>query len=294
MKTLINHTTTILLIFLLSGGSLIAQEESETTSKPVRSPFESGLLIDNQTSVVQPVKTLEVLIQHRFGNLNSNGIKDLYGIYAPGANIRIGFNYTIIKNLMIGYGITKKNMYSDFQAKYTLFEQTRSNSMPVSVTVYGNMAIDGRNESVFGLDYSFTNRLSYFSQLIVGRKFNDVLSLQVNTSFSHYNLVDTSYDHDAVGIGISGRIKFSPQSSIIFQYDIPLKIKSISESRGFKHAALPNFAVGYQLSTGTHDFQIYISTADGIVPQDMYMNNTNDFLNGDFMIGFTMNRLWSF
>jgi len=294
MNTLIKNTTIGLLMFLLMGGSLVAQEETVVEDKPVRSPFESGILIDNQTSVIPAAKTLEMLIQHRFGNFNANGIKDLYGIYAPGANIRIGFNYTLINNLMIGYGITKNSMYSDFQVKYTVLEQTRSNSMPVSITLYGNMAIDGRNKEVFGLDYKSTNRLSYFGQLIVGKKFNDWLSLQVNTSFSHYNLVDTSYDHDAVGVGISGRIKFSPQSSIIFQYDVPLRIKSISENRGFKHPSLPNFAIGYQASTGTHDFQVYISTASGIIPQDMYMRNSNDFLNGDFMIGFTITRLWGF
>ncbi|MFA5417179.1 MAG: DUF5777 family beta-barrel protein [Bacteroidales bacterium] len=294
MKTLIKYTAVGLLMIMFVTESLVAQEENAVDNRPVREPFSSGILIDNQTSLIPDAGTLEMLIQHRFGRINANGISDLYGIYAPGANIRIGFNYTLIKNLMIGYGITKKNMYSDFQAKYNVIEQTRSNSIPVSVTLYGNMAIDGRNKEVFGQDYKGTHRLSYFGQLIVGKKFNDWLSLQVNTSFTHYNMVDTTYDHDVVGVGISGRIKFSPQSSIIFQYDVPLKIKSVSENRGFEHASLPNFAIGYQASTGTHDFQVYISTADGIVPQDMYMHNSNDFLNGDIMIGFTITRLWNF
>lgn len=294
MKKIFNFIIISLVTLFMVNGSLFAQKETTKAEKPVRAPFESGILIDNQTSVVATPKTLELLIQHRFGNINSNGISDLYGIYAPGANIRMGLNYTLINNLMIGYGITKKNMYSDFQAKYTLFEQTRSNSMPVAITLYGNMAIDGRDESVFGLDYKFSNRLSYFGQLIVGRKFNDMISLQVNTSFTHYNSVDSLYDHDKIGVGISGRIKISAQSSIIFQYDVPLKIKNISEQHEFLNPSLPNLGLGWEISTSTHAFQVYLSTANGIVPQDIYMNNQNDFLNGDFMIGFTITRLWSF
>ncbi len=295
MKKIFNYTIIGLLAFLLTPVSLFSQDdEAKVEDKPVRTPFESGILIDNQTSVVPEKKTLELLIQHRFGKINANGVSDLYGIYAPAANIRMGLNYTLLKNLMVGYGITKKNMYSDFQIKYTILEQTRKNTIPVSLTLYGNMAIDGRNKEVFGLDYTAANRFSYFGQVIVGRKFCDWFTLQVTGSFTHYNLVEPGYDHDKIGVGAAGRVKISTQSSIIFQYDMPLKIKSISENKGFDNASLPNFGIGWEAFTGTHAFQVYISTADGIVPQDIYMNNHNDFLNGDMMIGFTITRLWNF
>jgi len=102
-------------------------------------------------------------------------------------------------------------------------------------------------------------------------------------------------NHDVIGVGFNGRVKFSPQSSFIFQYDIPLNIKSISEQIDFE-AAKPNFGIGYEVSTSTHAFQVFISTADGILQQDNYMYNTNDVSNGfsDLMIGFTITRLWSF
>lgn len=285
----------ILIVFF--GLNLVVAQDAETEKpkdKPVRSPFESGVLIDNQTSVIPTKGTLEMLIQHRFGKMN-NGIKDVWGIYAPGANIRMGFNYTVYKNVQIGYGFTKKNMYSDFSVKWTILEQTRKNTIPVAVTVYGNMAIDGRNEDVFGVNYKFSNRMSYFSQLLVGRKFTDWLTLQGSGSFTHYNAVDTSMNHDVIGIGIIGRIKFSAQSSIIVQYDSPLKIKAISEQGEFE-VAKSNFAFGYEVATSTHAFQIYVTTADGIVPQNIYMYNTNNWKHGvtDLMFGFTITRLWSF
>lgn len=285
----------ILLLMFIGYGSF-AQEETSATKpidKPIRAPFQSGYIIDNQTTVIPTAKTLEMVIHHKFGGMK-NKFSDLFGLYAPGANIRMGLNYSVTNNLQVGYGLTRLNMYSDFSAKYVIVQQTRKNTVPVTVALYGNMAIDGRNEKVFGTAYDFSNRLSYFSQLIVGRKVNDWLSLQVNTSFTHYNSVDTLIDHDKISIGINGRAQFSPQSSILFQYDMPLKVKGISEYTSFKNPSKPNLGIGWEISTSTHAFHMYVSTANGIIPQHNAMFNQNDWTKGDIMMGFTITRLWSF
>ncbi len=292
MKKYIIGLTALFVCISFANAQDAAPEKKK--DKPVRSPFESGILIDNQTNVIPTAKTLEMLIQHRFATME-NGLSDFWGIYGLGTNIRMGFNYSILDNLMVGVGLTKKNMYTDLQIKWNVLQQTRNNTIPVAVTIYGNMAIDGRNDNVFGVDYKFTNRFSYFSQVIVGRKFCDWFTFQATGSFTHYNSVDSTMNHDVVGVGFNGRVKFSPQSAFIFQYDIPLKIQSISEQKEFD-AAKPNFGIGYEVSTSTHAFQIFISTADGILQQDNYMYNTNDLSNGfsDLMIGFTITRLWNF
>jgi len=284
-----------ILLIAISHSFLYSQEAEKKIDKPVRFPFESGVLIDNQTNVIPAKGTFEMLIQHRFGKMN-NGISDVWGIYAPGANIRMGFNYSLMDNLMIGYGLTKKNMYSDFQVKYNLLTQTRKNTVPLSITLYGNMAIDGRNSDYFGVDYKFTNRFSYFGQLIIGRKFTDWLSLQATASFTHFNKVPVGIDHDKIGVGLNGRIKFSPQSAIIFQYDVPIQIESIPEPENPYNRSFPNFGFGYEVATSNHAFQIYVTTADGILAQDIYNFNQNDFTKGtsDLMFGFTITRLWSY
>lgn len=283
----------ISVLISLTMGLFAQETEDKPIDKPVRDPFASGYLIDNQTTVIQSPKTLEYVIQHRFGNVN-NGLTDLFGIYAPGSNIRTGLNYVIAQNLQIGWGITKLNMYNDFNIKYTILEQTRKNSIPVAVGVYANMAIDGRNKSEFGKNYEFSDRLSYFSQLIVGRKFNNWLTLQVATSFTHFNSVDTLLDHDKIGIHFSGRAKISPQGSIIFNYDIPLMIKGLSEYNEFTNHPLPNLAIGAEIATSTHAFHIFIGTANGIIPQEIMMYNHNDYTNMEMSLGFLITRLWNF
>jgi hypothetical protein len=283
------------ILFFYSYSAAQQSEAEKEKDRPVRAPFASGILLDNQTSVIPTQGTLEMLIQHRFNNMD-NGLSDIWGIYSPGANIRIGFNYSVRNNLMVGYGLTMKNMYSDFQAKWNLLQQTRRNTIPVAVTLYGNMAIDGRNDLAFGEDYKFTNRVAYFSQLIVGRRFNDWLSLQATGSFTHYNIVAPDKDHDKIGVGFNGRARVSPQGAIIFQYDAPLKIKAITEQHAFIDPPKPNFAIGYEVTTSTHAFHIFISSANGIIPQDIYMHNRNDWRDGaeGLAFGFTITRLWSF
>jgi len=282
-------------LFMFIGTTLLVAQEESTAQEndlPVRTPFESGILIDQQTSQIPTAKTLEMLIQHRFGTFE-NGIEDVYGIYSS-ANIRLGLNYTILNNLMVGYGLTRTNMYSDFQIKYNLLQQTRKNTIPVSVTLYGDMAIDGRKDAVFGTEYQFTNRISYFGQVIVGRKFNDAISLQAHGSFTHFNSVDSISNHDVIGVGFNGRIKFSPQSSFIFQFDAPLKIQAISEQKEFE-VAEPNIGIGYEVSTSTHAFQIFISNTNGILSQHTYMYNQADWKSiENWRLGFVMTRLWGF
>jgi hypothetical protein len=297
----------ILLVIFAYATQLFAQEETEKVKDtPVSNPFESGILIDAQTTVIPDAKTLEFIIQHKFGTMD-NGRSDLWGLYAPGANVRLTLNYTPVKNFQIGIGQTKKNMYTDLNAKWTIFHQTEQNKVPVSVALYGVVAVDGRNVDQFGSGkvvdtqgealptyIDINDRLSYFSQIIIGRKFCDWFSLQAGASFTHYNMVAMDYNHDVVGIHVNGRVKFSPQGSFIFNYDHPLEIEGITEQSTWDTQAKPNLAFGVEIFTFTHAFQIYVGTADGIIPQDAMTYNQNDWKNKGLALGFTITRLWMF
>jgi len=294
-----------LLAMLMINLNAFAQEEAtedtivETpTDRPVRPAFESGLLFDAATTTMYPSKTLEMVIQHRFGTIE-NGIHDFYGIWAP-SNIRLGMNYSILDNLTVGIGATKFNKMEDIQLKYRIIEQTRSDKIPVTVMLYGVMGIDGSNESKWQENYEFTNRFNYFTQLVVSRRFNDHLSLQIAPGFTHYNSVDSAYDHDRISLSFAGRYKFSPQGSFILSGDFPLKIQGISEhNKEFNDSdasfiAKPNICVGFEISTSTHAFHLYLASAQGILPQEDIMWNKNDFFAGQILIGLNITRLWNF
>ena len=308
----------ILFIILFSLITTISFAQNEATEKtgvkekdyPVTGAFESGYLIDAQTTVIPAKKTLEFGIQHKFGTIE-NGSTDMWGVYGS-SNIRLALDYVIAKDLLIGAGLTKKGMngeknITDLNAKWTVLQQTRKNSMPLSVALFGNVAIDGRPLSSFENNQvqvafhndlpntiKFSDRLSYYSELIVGRKFCKEFSLQAGVSFTHYNLVRKNFDHDKVGIHANGRIKVTPQGSIIFNYDLPLKIKQISEQASWTNTSKPNLALGYEVSTGTHAFQMFMGTTSSMLPQDNIMFNKNDWQNQGWSIGFVITRLWAF
>jgi hypothetical protein len=310
----------IIFLVLLSIISVVSFAQDETTpvagakekDYPVNATFESGSLIDAQTIVIPEVKTLEMLIQHKFGTLDQGSAK-LWGIYGS-SNIRLGLNYVPCKNVQIGAGLIKNYMTTDLNLKWTVLQQTRKNTIPVSVALYANAGIDGRNKSLFAdsvsvaspvgkvNSFAFSDRLSYFSQLIIARKFNDRLSLQAGVSFSHYNMVfyqksGKPYDHDKIGVHLNGRIKVSPQGSIIFNYDQPLKIKGISEMSEWNDTyphPNANLAFGYEVSTGTHAFQIYMASTQSLLPQETMMWNKNEMDKNGFAFGFVITRLWGF
>jgi hypothetical protein len=214
-------------------------------------------------------------------------------------------NYSILNNLTIGVGATKFNKMEDLQVKYRIIEQTRSNSIPVTVMLYGVAGIDGSNKTKWDATaesdtskYKFSNRLSYFGQVIVSRRFNDKLSLQIAPGFTHYNCVDSVYNHDRFSLSFAGRYKISPQGSVIVSGDFPLNIKGIEDYKKVDPKTViydrPNICVGFEISTSTHAFHIYLASAQGILPQEDIMWNKNDFFKGEFLIGLNITRLWNF
>lgn len=276
----------ILFVLLLFPVIAIAQEDAKDSTKVKealeRPAFESATLIDNATNVLFAKNTLEVQMQHRFGLINETNT--LAGIYGDGANIRIALSYAILDRLTIGFGTTKNNRLQDFNWKAALLRQTRSNSMPVSVTYYGNFTIDARPESTFNL---VQDRYSFFNQIIIAKKFSPNISLQIAPSVSHFNAVEPGMENDMFAIAFGGRVKISPQTAIIFDYSQPLTQFDVKNPN-------PGISIGTEFSTSAHAFQIFLTNYSGIVPQQNYLKNQNDFFNGDFMIGFNITRVYNF
>ncbi len=270
----------------------LTQEKKKDSiiDKPERPAFESATLIDNATNVLFNKNTLEVQMQHRFGMMDEEN--SLLGIYGP-SNIRIGLSYSILDRLAIGYGITKTNRLHDFNWKVALLRQTRSDKTPVSITYFGNFVIDGRsgkvNDSIFILRQ---DRYSYFHQIIIARRFSPNFSFQIAPSISHYNTVDSFMDNDRFAIAFGGRYKISPQTSILFDYSQPItKFDEDDFGLNYNH---PGISLGLEFSTSAHAFQLFITNFNGIVPQQNYMKNTNDFFSKGVLIGFNITRNYNF
>jgi len=280
-----NFKILLLAFFILPLLTFSQKEKDSIKEKLERPAFESSFIIDNPTNVLFNKNALEVTMQHRFGNIKEGNT--LAGIYGDGSNIRIALSYAIHERLTIGYGTTKNDRLQDFNWKVGILRQTRSNKVPVSISYYGNFTIDARKASKF---YVAQHRFSNFHQVVIARRFSPNISLQIAPSVSHFNLVDANMENDRIAIALGGRIKVSPQTALMFDYSQPITQFEDSDV----DLNLPGVSLGVEFATSAHAFQLFITNYNGIVPQQNYMKNTNDFFSGDILIGFNITRIYNF
>jgi len=295
----------------------LAQNDSTTTPattapakpKPVKNTFPGIWIIDNQTVMVPIKGTFEMDIQHRFG-LVTNGYDDFWGFFAP-SNIRLGAGYAPVKNLFVSIGITKSNMLWDASAKYAIIRQTPG-VYPVSVTYYGNMGYETVKDEDGSIYKYPSQRLNFFNQLIIARKINDKLSIQVAPSVSHQNSVNGYYTkNDGTGqdtyqemkfnhfaIAISARYKLTNVTSFLINYDQPLTQHNTNNPN-------PSLSFGFEFNSSSHSFQLFATNYYFLSPQRNNLYNKNNpfgytdavtgekVKGGQFLIGFNITRLWN-
>ncbi len=272
----------LILLFAISVPGLQAQDEEQPDNRPIRPPFETISLIDNQTTVNLYKGSLQFEISHRFDEIKD--ISDLFGIYGS-ANTRLALDYGITDRIMAGFGTTRDYKLQDFEWKISLLTQTRSWSMPLSLSYYGNMVIDARSKDNFGPEdqYKFAHRMSYLTQAIASIKTGKV-SFQVIPSFAWFNGVEEGYNNMNFALSFGARAQVLGMSSIILEYDQPLT----------QHEALevkPNLSFGVEIGTSTHSFRIFVSNYSSIIKQYNLFYNTNDPWSGeigDFHFGFNI------
>ena len=291
----------LMLVLALGVNELMAQDSTQATAPVVKkksyvkNTFDGNFIIDNQTVMVPIKGTFEFDIQHRFGTVE-HGWKDLAGLFAS-ANMLLGFSYVPIKDLQVGFGATNDRMQVNGNLKYSLFKQTKNNRMPVSVTLFANSVMDTRAKNSALPIINLQDRMSFFSQLIIARKINESISLQVGPSLSYFNNVEAYYDANKViqpktnnahlAISVAGKFKLTEGLSLIANYDQPITQHPMNNPN-------PNISLGLDMKTSGHDFQIFVGNYGYILPQNNNVYNQNDFSKSQFLIGFNISRLWNF
>ena len=276
LKTIFTGLT---LLFAITVHSLRAQDEDKPDNRPIRPPFETIALLDNQTTVNPFKGSLLFEISHRFSEIKD--ISDIFGIYGS-ANTRMALDYGITDRIMAGFGTTRDYKLQDFEWKVSILTQTRSWSMPLSLSYYGNMVIDARSKDNFGPEdqYKFTHRLSYLTQAIASVKAGPV-SFQVIPSFAWFNAVADGYNNVNLALSFGARAQVLGMSSIVLEYDQPLT----------QHEALvvyPNLGFGVEIGTSTHSFRIFVANYQNIIKQYNLFYNTNNPWDGNFRFGFNI------
>jgi hypothetical protein len=323
----------MLSICILLNTVLLAQNDTVVKAKPVKNTFQSVWIADNQTVMVPVKSTLEMDIMHRFGTWNK-GYEDFWGFFAP-SNIRLGVSYVPINKLNVGIGFTKTTAAVipqsstssvsgplwDGSLKYAIITQTKG-KYPVSVSYYVNASYNTKKDLNKDVYKQWSDRLSYFHQILIARKIIDKLSVQIAPSLSHHNVVNGYYtklndstlkinpsmkfEHFAVAF--SARYKVTNVTSVMINYDQPITKHTMKNPN-------PSLSLGIEMNTSSHSFQLFFTNYYYLNPaiNNMY-NSNNPFTHTDksitddpattineskvkggrFLIGFNITRLWNY
>ena len=132
---------------------------------------------------------MELRISHRFGTLN-NGAYQLFGL--DNATMRLGFDFGLSNTIMAGIGRSTFEKTFDAFFKIKILRQTSgNNNMPFTLDFVPTIALKTLKWDDTTQKNYFSSRLFYTNQLIIARKFNNSLSLQLMPTYIHRNLADT-------------------------------------------------------------------------------------------------------
>jgi len=264
-----------------AGSNLsYAQNDKEITI----ATFETTRIANGQSIENLQKGILDFRINHRFGRINE-GFKEFFGL--DNATTRIGFDYGLTNWLMIGVGHSSFMKEYDGFLKAKLLKQ-KNNGTPVSISYAGAVYIQTMDVNVpAGYKYYFTNRIAYLNQLLIARKFNDRLSLQLMPTHLHYNLVNYPTEkNDALAIGIGGRIKLSKRIALTGEYYL---VPDDFKRQGSKNS----LTLGIDIETGGHVFQLMLSNATGVSERAVIGQTTGAWDKGDIHFGFNISRVFT-
>jgi hypothetical protein len=228
---------------------------------------------------------LDVKISHRFGNIG-DGFYELFGL--DKASMRVGFDYGLTKDVMIGVGRSTYQKTYDGFIKIKILRQSRGKKkMPITLSYVPTIALKTIHFENPKIDNHFSSRLFYSHQLIIGRKFSDKTSIQLMPTFIHQNLVTLAAEsNDIVAIGIGGRQKLSKRISINAEYYYVLPATKLNGTSN-------SLSLGFDIETGGHVFQLHFTNSQGMNERTFIADTKGKWQKGDVYFGFNISRVFT-
>lgn len=257
-------------------------EDEKPKKEYVEYSFKSSrVIMSHSLELIRPA-VMDLRILHRFGAINK-GAYEFFGL--DNATMRLGFDFGLTKNFMIGIGRSTNKKELDGFAKYRLIHQAKGRgAMPFSVLMVGGASLTTLKNADTSRKNYFSSRLGYYGQVIAGRKFSEGFTFQVMPTVVHRNLVPTVNDpHDLLAVGVGGRLKLSRRISLNVDYYYRI---NPNENDGTQNP----LSIGFDIETGGHVFQLHFSNATGMNEKVFLLETTDSWAKGDIRFGFNISR----
>ncbi len=265
----------ILCIFLFLGTN--AQEEE----KPVKNTFMGTRFINLHSANVAEKYELQMLIQHRFGDI-SGGFYEFFGL--DDASMRLGFDYGITNNLNIGVGRSSYMKTFDSFIKYRFLTQSATMPLTLTATVAGSFPTI---KDVIPDEFSdFGEKASGDVQLHIARSFKN-FAVQVSPGYigtGYIPVENNSYSFFTMALG--GAVKLAKKVTFNIEY-----LYRFEDDIDYVNP----FSASIDLGTAGHLFQIMVSNVQQMYDQGIVTNpEGGDWTEGHLFLGFNLIRTFNF
>lgn len=268
-------------ILLTAQDDLLSEIDTDEANKGYATAAFKGLKIVNfESTKLVAKKELTFVVAHRFGSLE-RGLDNFFGL--DEAVTRLNFVYGLTDGINISASRSSFQKIYNLAVKYRLLRQ-ETDGFPFTVVGFNEININTGLDKDNLPKLEFDNRLGYTTQLLISRKVDKNLSLEIAPTFFHDNYVAIdAQDNSQFALGLGGRYKLGARWSLNMDYGLHL---NRADSSPFKNP----LSVGIDLETGGHVFQMHFTNAQPMNTNGFLGQGSGDWTDGDFYFGFNLSR----
>ena len=280
----------LLIVCLLLPGLCISQDDlldeidKQDSVQQAYAAFKGLKIVNFESTKLVNKREFYFVISHRFGSIK-NGFDDFFGLDFANTRIQLIYGFTDGFNLSISRHSFNKTY--EMNGKYNLARQ--NSNFPVALVGYTQGAINTLLEEALILrPVDFSDRISFTQQLLISRKFNEKLSLQLMPTYFYEGYVEYEpQDQNQFALGFGGRYKVGKRWSINVDYGWHL-------NRASGSPFVNPLSIGVDIETGGHVFQLHFTNAQPTFESGFLGNAVGDWSEGDIYFGFNISRVFNF
>ena len=257
----------------------------ELTTEYAKYSFKTNRIINMHSLENTAEGVLDYKISHRFAVIDE-GIYDLFGMDA--ATQRMGFDYGVTNDLTVGVNRNSVKKALDGFIKYRLLRQSTGKvNMPITLSLLTSMAVETQKWADQTRENYFSSRLFYTNQILIGRKFNDVFTLELAPTVVHRNLVVTKGEKNTVyAMGIGGRIRLNRRTTFNAEY---IYVLPNQLGDGYKNS----LSIGVDIETGGHVFQLHFTNSTSMSEYSYITQTEKNWGKNAVRFGFNVSRVFT-
>ena len=262
---------------------LFADSVSKPSNDIITNSFKTTRIVNGHSIENVGAGILDFKIMHRFGAINQGGY-EFFGL--DQATMRMGLDYGLTKNLMIGIGRSTFQKQFDGFVKYKIIrQQVGEHNMPISISYVGSTIYKSLKNATTIYEPYVSDKFSFAHQILFARKFNDYFSLQLSPTLLRYNIVENvNIPNDFYSLGIGFRQRITKRVNITTEY-----FYRIDKLDGYYDP----LTVGVDIETGGHVFQLHVSNSTGMTERTFINETAGSWSKGDLRFGFNISRVFT-